>query len=377
MTVGAHHLDYVLLQQTLTPHSASHHLTSPLTVSHRLDSRLSPPHSDSPPHGCLSSPRVSRPRTAAHGHARRASVRLRPPLTLSASRLHSRLCLSLSSLTLSASVRLSLSLPHARLRLRLSLSRLCLSLPSPDSRDLSSLVPVETRRIHQVLVHKDVTPIPTDSHDSRSILSGTGLCLSLASPNSHGLSSRLGWEWECLKLIRNEHKKNMGIIEKIKEIVAKMARTQKNKATGMPKADKKWYAAPTDSSNYISAKSQGKQSLGVEWKVSKHKLLEVERKLKQLNKTPVKSIQTTYLTTLGYNYIGASNVWNRRVEADDEFSTARIWLMNGPLESFDSVKAGGMDDASQRTWCFNLVCAGFVQTSHEVAFGATMEATSS
>ncbi|KAK9101392.1 hypothetical protein Scep_024822 [Stephania cephalantha] len=48
------------------PHSASHRLSPPLTVSHRL----------TPPHGRLSSPRVSRPRTAAHGHARRASVRL-------------------------------------------------------------------------------------------------------------------------------------------------------------------------------------------------------------------------------------------------------------------------------------------------------------
>ncbi|KAK9104926.1 hypothetical protein Scep_021770 [Stephania cephalantha] len=67
-------------------------------------------------------------------------------------------------------------------------------------------------------------------------------------------------------------------------------------------------------------------SLGVEGKVSKQKLLEVERKLEQLNKTPVKSIQ---------------------------------------------------DDASQRTGCFNLVCAEFVQTSHEVAFGAAMAATSS
>ncbi|KAK9142942.1 hypothetical protein Syun_012342 [Stephania yunnanensis] len=46
--------------------------------------------------------------------------------------------------------------------------------------------------------------------------------------------------------ITNEHMKNMGIIEKIKEIEAEMARTQKNKATG--------YAAPTDSSNYRSAK---------------------------------------------------------------------------------------------------------------------------
>ncbi|KAK9142978.1 hypothetical protein Syun_012378 [Stephania yunnanensis] len=43
-----------------------------------------------------------------------------------------------------------------------------------------------------------------------------------------------------------EHKKNMGIIEKMKEIEAEMARTQKNKATG--------YATPIDSSNYRSAK---------------------------------------------------------------------------------------------------------------------------
>ncbi|KAK9168685.1 hypothetical protein Syun_000825 [Stephania yunnanensis] len=66
-----------------------------------------------------------------------------------------------------------------------------------------------------------------------------------------------------------EHKKNMGIIEKIKEIEVEMARTQKNKATvalagmgmGMPKADKKWYAAPTDSSNDRNAKVVRVQNL--------------------------------------------------------------------------------------------------------------------
>ncbi|KAK9161018.1 hypothetical protein Syun_007359 [Stephania yunnanensis] len=97
-----------------------------------------------------------------------------------------------------------------------------------------------------------------------------------------------------------EHKKNMGIIEKIKE----MARTQKNKATvnsvalagmgmGMPKADKKYMA---------------------------------------------------------YDCL---------------------------LKALIASRPGGIDDASQRTWCFNLVCAGFVQTSHEVALGAAMAATSS
>ncbi|KAK9160734.1 hypothetical protein Syun_007075 [Stephania yunnanensis] len=84
---------------------------------------------------------------------------------------------------------------------------------------------------------EDVTPIPTDSHDSHSLLSGTWPRLSLPSPNSQGLSSL-------------EHKKNTGIIEKIKEIEAEMSRTHKNKATvalagmgmgmGMPKADKKF-----------------------------------------------------------------------------------------------------------------------------------------
>ncbi|KAK9122191.1 hypothetical protein Syun_019808 [Stephania yunnanensis] len=121
----------------------------------------------------------------------------------------------------------------------------------------------------------------------------------------------------------------MRIIEKIKEIEAEMARTQKNKATEFI----------FDHANFYSVDPHHR-----------------------------------------YNYIGASghiNLWNRRVKADDEFSTAQIWLMNCPLESFDSVEAGGIDDASQRTWCFNLVCAGFVQTSHEVAIGAAMAATSS
>ncbi|KAK9141963.1 hypothetical protein Syun_011363 [Stephania yunnanensis] len=107
---------------------------------------------------------------------------------------------------------------------------------------------------------------------------------------------------------------------------------------------------------------------------------------------------TSYLITQAYNYIGASgdiNVWNPRVEADDEFSTAQIWVMSGPREEFDSAEAGWMvnpklfgdrttrlftywtDDSSWKTGCFNLVCPGFVQTSQEVALGAAISGVSS
>ncbi|KAL4303742.1 hypothetical protein GQ457_10G017760 [Hibiscus cannabinus] len=49
------------------------------------------------------------------------------------------------------------------------------------------------------------------------------------------------------------------------------------------------------------------------------------------------------LVTLGYNYIGAKaeiNVWNPNVAADDEFTTAQIWLKAGPGDNFESLETG-------------------------------------
>ncbi|KAK9135856.1 hypothetical protein Syun_015186 [Stephania yunnanensis] len=175
--------DSVLLQQTLTPHSASHRLTPLLTVSHRLDSRLSlsPPHSAS-----LRLTVVSR-RLAFHGHAPRLTATHGAPRSAS----HS-LCLTHGSDSGSASHS-----PGSASHSRVPLSRSLLSgiggnktkTPEPGAQSALSALAWSGIRIGRF---KDVTPIPTDSHDSQFLLSGIGLCLSLPSPNSHGLSSLAG-----------------------------------------------------------------------------------------------------------------------------------------------------------------------------------------
>ncbi|OVA08513.1 protein of unknown function DUF239 [Macleaya cordata] len=109
------------------------------------------------------------------------------------------------------------------------------------------------------------------------------------------------------------------------------------------------------------------------------------------------STEAAFLITQGYHYIGAFgevNVWNPYVEAADEYTTAQIWLVNGPRSAFESVEAGWMVnpsvygdkttrffaywtvDASQKTGCFDLICTGFVQTSHDTALGAAVEPVS-
>ncbi|XP_043705200.1 uncharacterized protein LOC122655013 [Telopea speciosissima] len=100
------------------------------------------------------------------------------------------------------------------------------------------------------------------------------------------------------------------------------------------------------------------------------------------------------LLTQGYHCIGAKgdiNVWNPKVESDDEYSTAQIWLKTGPSSCFESIESGWVVnpslygdrqtrlfsywtvDSSKETGCFDLVCSGFVQTSHEIALGASVD----
>ncbi|KAK9128012.1 hypothetical protein Syun_016809 [Stephania yunnanensis] len=113
-------------------------------------------HHLTPPHGRLSSPRVSRPRTAAHGHARRASVRLRPPLTLYASRTASAPPLTLPALPLTPESQLSRSLLSGTGRNKTNT-------PGPGAQSALSALARSGIRIGRI---EDVTPIPTDSHDS-------------------------------------------------------------------------------------------------------------------------------------------------------------------------------------------------------------------
>ncbi|URE45419.1 hypothetical protein MUK42_24821 [Musa troglodytarum] len=132
------------------------------------------------------------------------------------------------------------------------------------------------------------------------------------------------------------------------------------------------------------------------------------------------------LMASGFSYVGAKasiNVWNPHVGGDDEFTTAQIWLRNGPYNSSDSIEAGWIvdpglygdrrtrffvywtvnlfvliflsstyfpwtfarptrlvsieqTDSGRTTGCFNLLCAGFVQTNPHVALGAAFASTS-
>ncbi|KAK8698563.1 hypothetical protein V6N13_114675 [Hibiscus sabdariffa] len=87
-----------------------------------------------------------------------------------------------------------------------------------------------------------------------------------------------------------------------------------------------------------------------------------------------------FLVTLGYNYIGAKgdiNVWNPNVAADDEFTTAQIWLKAGPADNFESLETGWTKDSYKSTGCFDLTCSGFVHTNPQVALGAAIEPVSS
>ncbi|KAL4302788.1 hypothetical protein GQ457_10G017730 [Hibiscus cannabinus] len=105
-----------------------------------------------------------------------------------------------------------------------------------------------------------------------------------------------------------------------------------------------------------------------------------------------------FLVTLGYNYIGAKgdiNVWNPNVAADDEFTTAQIWLKAGPADNFESLETGWTvnphlygdrrtrlfaywtKDSYKSTGCFDLTCSGFIHTNPQVALGAAIEPVSS
>ncbi|XP_048444563.1 uncharacterized protein LOC103929669 [Pyrus x bretschneideri] len=113
---------------------------------------------------------------------------------------------------------------------------------------------------------------------------------------------------------------------------------------------------------------------------------------------PDGTIPAAILVTVGYSYIGAQgdiNIWNPKVESPDEFTTAQIWLKNGPGNAFESVESGWVvnpkvygdgstrlfvywtKDAYKSTGCFDLTCPGFVQTNKDIALGMALQPISS
>ncbi|XP_062021427.1 protein neprosin-like [Rosa rugosa] len=94
------------------------------------------------------------------------------------------------------------------------------------------------------------------------------------------------------------------------------------------------------------------------------------------------------LVTTGYSYIGAQgdiNIWNPKVESPDEYTTAQIWLKNGPGNAFKPkvpvlnlfLWSGGLVVSYKSTGCFDLTCSGFVQTNKDIALGIPLGPVSS
>ncbi|ESQ32128.1 hypothetical protein EUTSA_v10005458mg, partial [Eutrema salsugineum] len=105
-----------------------------------------------------------------------------------------------------------------------------------------------------------------------------------------------------------------------------------------------------------------------------------------------------FLLAVGSNFLGAQskiNVWNPQGVQKNDYSSAQIWLLAGLPEISETIEAGWVvnpgvfgdnrtrlftywtTDAYHKTGCMNLLCSGFVQTSTQIALGATLKHISS
>ncbi|XP_015875549.1 protein neprosin [Ziziphus jujuba] len=91
------------------------------------------------------------------------------------------------------------------------------------------------------------------------------------------------------------------------------------------------------------------------------------------------------------------NVWDPSIQVVNEFSLSQIWVLSGSFDGSDlnSIEAGWQvspelygdsrprlftywtTDSYQATGCYNLLCAGFVQTNSKIAIGAAISPVSS
>ncbi|KAK8652018.1 hypothetical protein V6N13_141588 [Hibiscus sabdariffa] len=90
------------------------------------------------------------------------------------------------------------------------------------------------------------------------------------------------------------------------------------------------------------------------------------------------------------------NVWDPAIQEVNEFSLSQIWVLSGSFDGSDlnSIEAGWQvspelygdsrprlftywtSDSYQATGCYNLLCAGFVQTNSRIAIGAAISPVS-
>ncbi|XP_057963254.1 protein neprosin [Malania oleifera] len=91
------------------------------------------------------------------------------------------------------------------------------------------------------------------------------------------------------------------------------------------------------------------------------------------------------------------NVWDPSIQVVNEFSLSQLWVLSGSFDGSDlnSIEAGWQvspelygdsrprlftywtTDSYQATGCYNLLCAGFVQTNSRIAIGAAISPVSS
>lgn len=90
------------------------------------------------------------------------------------------------------------------------------------------------------------------------------------------------------------------------------------------------------------------------------------------------------------------NVWDPTIQVVNEFSLSQIWVLSGSFDGSDlnSIEAGWQvspelygdsrprlftywtSDSYQATGCYNLLCAGFIQTNSRIAIGAAISPVS-
>ncbi|KAF8379083.1 hypothetical protein HHK36_028511 [Tetracentron sinense] len=88
--------------------------------------------------------------------------------------------------------------------------------------------------------------------------------------------------------------------------------------------------------------------------------------LKTLSRTPERALHGAKA------YISA---YNPSVAAD-QFSSAQMWIENGPFDQTNSIQAGWIADSYHKTGCWDILCPGFVQISKEVSLGEALTNTS-
>ncbi|KAK7285861.1 hypothetical protein RJT34_20644 [Clitoria ternatea] len=91
------------------------------------------------------------------------------------------------------------------------------------------------------------------------------------------------------------------------------------------------------------------------------------------------------------------NVWDPSIQVVNEFSLSQIWILSGSFDGSDlnSIEAGWQvspelygdssprlftywtSDSYEATGCYNLLCAGFIQTNSRIAIGAAISPISS